>query len=232
MKKAIFLLFIAIIFNFDTKSQTLELYNNNNELLNYGDTLTILGDVQITELKIIVKIKNTLTSDVQVTCHKQYITLVEGTTNTFCWDNSCYPPHVFNAPAMTIQANTTTDKFSAEYYPNGIAGESIIKYTFKVVNGDSAWIFVKFSISTNINYYTLYHFNIYPNPATDYLMIHAPINSIIRFYSLEGILIKTINLQQENAQISIQELKKDCFYILEITKNKITKRWKIFLQKK
>lgn len=228
MKVFVFSAFFLMC-NFILKTQTLELYNDNNELLNYGDTITVFGDIQISELIAVVKIKNVSTTDVQVSCHKQYISIVEGTTNTFCWANSCYPPTTFNAPAMTIPAGTITDKFSAEYYPNGIAGESIIKYTFKVVNGDSAYIFIKFSVSAGFDYYSTNYISAFLNPTTGYLIVTSPAYSKIKVYTSQGILLKEIVTLNKQTQIYMPEYKGIIIVIIE-KNNKVLLRRKFFKQ--
>ncbi len=190
-------------------SQTLQLYTENNTLLNYGDTITLTGTPQTSELSISLKVKNTSSSNVQVWCIKEYVSVISGTSNTFCWANTCFPPTTFSSPNMWLYPDTMTDGFSAHYYPNNNIGVSIIKYTFHVVHGDTAWIIIKFIIPTTINgnYVTSKLFNPFPNPASSNVTVPVYLpsvkNAVLEVYDVCGKIKNKILVQSNSSLVNI-----------------------------
>lgn len=190
-------------------AQTLELSNENGVQMQYGDTLFISGTPQTSEMVAHVKVKNISSGSVSVSCSKTYMYIVPGTSNVFCWANSCYPPTTFNSLSMTIAPDSIVDDFSGHYYPANNAGISVILYTFKIPHGDSAWFFAKFDAtgqginSNNISKLS----KPYPNPANSNINIPFSIrsnqNGIIEVYDILGKLKTSIVAPAKNSNITI-----------------------------
>ncbi|GAB4454437.1 MAG: hypothetical protein Fur0028_09820 [Bacteroidales bacterium] len=155
-------------------SQTLELQTTGGSPLQYGDTITVSGTPQSSELIGYLHVKNISSSSVSVTCTKTYIYIVPGSSNTFCWANNCYPPSTFTSTSSkTLAPLEVATDFSGDYYPSGNAGISYIRYTFNVYHGDSAWIIIKFDATgAGINSNNMAKLSKpYPNPATTQINI-------------------------------------------------------------
>ena len=168
MKKNLLLLFFAVL-GFSVNSQTLELsYGSHSTLLNYGDTIVIDSLSIVTEMVASMNVKNTDTASHNVKCRKEYFDIVPGTENNFCWAGTCYPSTVFISPSeRTIAPGETNTEFLTHYLPYNQAGVSLIKYTFIVFHGDSAWAYVKYTSTVGINDNKLsYSVSApYPNPS-------------------------------------------------------------------
>lgn len=196
---------ISIILN----AQTLELYSTTGNLLQYGDTITVSGTPQSSSLIGYVHVKNISNNSVQVSCTKWYLYVVPGSNNTFCWANNCYPPTTFTSPNKLIASQETVTDFSGDYYPNGNAGISYIRYTFNVYHGDSAWIVIKFDATgQGINSNSIAKLSKpYPNPANSNINVPVSIksnqNGIIEVYDILGKLITTVVAPAKNSNVNI-----------------------------
>lgn len=177
MRKNFTFLFMFLVFSslsVSLFSQTLELQTTGGSPLQYGDTITVSGTPQSSELIGYLHVKNISSSSVSITCTKTYIYIVPGSSNTFCWANNCYPPNTFTSTSSkTLAPQEIATDFTGDYYPSGNSGISYIRYTFNVYHGDSAWIIIKFDatgsgISSN-NMAKLS--KPYPNPATTQINI-------------------------------------------------------------
>ncbi len=209
--KRILLAFTLGVFVLSANSQTLELsYGSHATLLNYGDTVTIDSLSTVSEMVATLNVKNTDTVSRIVFCRKQYINIVANTTNTFCWAGSCYPANVFlSLSADTIGPGETNPLFSAHYEPNLNAGTSIIKYTFSVSHGDSAWVYIKYTSTVGINdnelSYTIS--NPYPNPSNSnvYIDYDIPVGSeaVLQVYNICGKIEKEFVLKENNGILNI-----------------------------
>ncbi|MGQ9846172.1 MAG: T9SS type A sorting domain-containing protein, partial [Bacteroidales bacterium] len=215
---------ISIILN----AQTLELYTTTGNLLQYGDTITVSGTPQSSSLIGNVHVKNISNNSVQVSCTKSYLYIVPGTTNTFCWANSCYPPTTFTSQMKLIESQQTVTDFSGDYYPNGNAGISYIRYTFNVYHGDSAWIVIKFDATGSaINSNTLSKLSKpFPNPASSVVNIPYQINSSqkgsIEIYDMIGKLKTSIALNPQKNIVTIPiDAYKDGVYFTQLKVNGI-----------
>lgn len=76
--------------------------------------------------------------------------------------------------------------------------------------GDSPWSAIwNFTTDLNIgteNLLSDVEINVYPNPATDYMMIDINQNAKASIYSLTGVLIKTIDISNHNSRLDISDL--------------------------
>lgn len=208
-----FILFLNIIaiscISIRLSAQTLELYTTTGNLLQYGDTITVSGAPQSSELIGYVHVKNISNNSVQVSCTKWYLYIVPGSNNTFCWANNCYPPTTFTSSMKLIAPQETVTDFSGDYYPNGNFGISYIRYTFNVYHGDSAWIVFKFDATgSGINSNTISKLSKpFPNPAGSVVNIPYQISSSqkgsIEIFDMIGKLKTSISLNPKKNMISI-----------------------------
>jgi len=206
-----YFLFLTAIscFSISLNAQTLELYTTDGNLLHYGDTITVSGTPQSSELIGHVHVKNISSNSVQVSCTKWYLYIVPGSSNTFCWANNCYPPNTFTSPMKTIASQETVTDFSGDYYPSGISGISYIRYTFNVYHGDSAWIVIKFDATgSGINSNLIAKLSKpFPNPANSIVNVPYQISSTqkgsIEVYDMIGKLKTSIALNPKQNMMSI-----------------------------
>jgi hypothetical protein len=205
-----FFMFLSVCISVKLNSQTLTFYSENNAVINSGDTITCTGTPQTSEISAYMKVKNISNSNVQVSCTKEYITIINGSSNTFCWANSCYPPATFTSNSIIINADSINNGFSADYFPNNNAGISVIKYVFGIYHGDSAWIFVKFNATGSgigINNMTAKLFNPYPNPANSnvFIPVYLPSakNGILEVYDICGKLKNKISVHPNTSFVNL-----------------------------
>jgi len=192
MKKI--LLFSTILFiAFFVKAQTLELYSLSDVLINNGDTVTVDSMATVPEMLGEVKVKNVAAQAKSVFCEKQEISIVNGTENTFCW-GLCFPPTTFVSPdPISIASGEVYSGFSGHYSPKNIPGATVVKYTFKINHGDSAWVFIKYNAIYNYVDLNNISKNIskpFPNPANSNFNINFNLekenNYLVEIYNSEG----------------------------------------------
>ena len=165
----------------------------------WGET----GEYVKLEAKVIVN--NPQSFPINVKVKKTHISIVDGSTNSFCW-GTCFGPSTFESPnAMPIDAGGNSGMlFAGDYNTNGTVGTSIIRYTFFLENDttDSVAVNVRYTASlSSINESMEYTYNAYPNPA----------NSIIDIqYSFQGakeaklIITNLLGSEIYNANIDIE----------------------------
>lgn len=208
--KKILLAIVFITVGFFAKSQSLELYTENDVLINSGDTITVDSLPTVNEMVAHIKVKNITAGTLSVTCEKEYVYIVSGTTNTFCWAGACYPEATMTSANMaSIAAGATTNEFSGHYEPKNHNGTSVIKYYFRVYHGPSVEVNVKYAGLTGIaeNKLSSSISTPYPNPAktTTRVNYNVSINSkaSIQVYNITGKLEKQVNLTDNNGFINL-----------------------------
>ena len=133
--------------------QGLQIYDKSgNALLNGTDTV-ISGDSSYSTIMVVeFGVKNISTASMSVKAKKIVIDTVPGSTNTFCFDSSCFGRDTYVSTTTAIIAPGVEDtSFSADYRPRGHLGESIMMYVFFNVDdpSDSAWVIVHFKAIYN-----------------------------------------------------------------------------------
>lgn len=198
-----------------SNSQTLELYTQNNILLNNGDTISVdslsttSDSLSFNEMIVFVKVKNISNSPKTVNCEKQPQSVIPGTENTFCW-GLCFPPTTYVSPdPLIIDSSEVSSGFSGHYSPKNITGTSLIRYVFRVLHGDTAWIYIKYNADYNSVANISYNSNIsepYPNPSNNIVNVNFNVpyknNINLLLYNAYGKLAKQINLENTNKTIN------------------------------
>lgn len=95
---------------------------------------TVVGFDTDPALVISFDIANNGNNDIDVRVTKTDLNVVPGTDNVFCWGGNCFSPGTVTSPiTVTLASGQQTNninRFIGDYYPNGIAGTSVIRYCF------------------------------------------------------------------------------------------------------
>lgn len=190
--KKITLLIAFTAFNIGLYAQSLTL-SYPGGIINNGDTVDFITDVntEILPGEKLLFVHNTGTATAEVTCKKEVLDTIEGTKNSFCW-GQCYPDDVYEPSTIVYIAagDSICDAsgFSGEYKPNGIEGNTYMKYYFtNTVNHDQITVVIKYqALPVSVNSYTQNpnKLNVSPNPASnqvnvDYAFNNSSNNSIV-----------------------------------------------------
>lgn len=219
----------SLLISFFLISQNIQFLNTQNLPINYGDTITVYGSAQSSELIAYVKVKNITSSTIEVVSRKWVISTTSGTQNVFCWASLCYPPNVSESQPMNIAPNATVNDFSGHFFPNGISSEALIMYTFDVRNGDSAWIYIKYDATGQniaLNPLSKLH-KPYPNPASKEVFISysIPIGKlgIVEVFDIIGKKQLAFNVKSNNNLLSVpvSNLKNGIYFIQLTVDSKI-----------
>jgi len=102
-----------------------------------GKTVTIEGKNNDELIKASFVLSNTSGKAIQVKVRKTAIKTIPGSQNAVCL-GECFPPALLESPnpfQLAANASTPAGIFYAEYYPNGQAGTSEIRYeVFDIAN--------------------------------------------------------------------------------------------------
>jgi len=222
--KKLLLSFIIIGSCFIAKSQTLELYTFDDVLLTSGDTIEVDSVYTVSEIVAELKVKNISGSQLGVKCKKQYVSIITGSSNVFCWAGNCYSPTQF-APnnIQLINPSEINAGFSGHYSPTGNIGTTIIKYVFTTTaKADSVKIFVKYHAKSNVgiddNIMLSSMSTPYPNPAVNTVNINYSVanNSkvVLQVYNICGKIEKqyTLNDTFGVASINVSDLSSGIYF--------------------
>jgi hypothetical protein len=205
------------------KSQVLQLYTMNDVLINSGDTISVDSLYTVSEIESLVKVKNVSGSAVSVKCRKQYVSIITGSLNTFCWAGNCYSPTQM-APNNTqlINPSEINTGFSGHYSPNGNIGTSIIRYVFYTTAGDSAKVVVSYNAKTtlgvNDNSIVSSMSTPYPNPAVNSVNINYSIANnakvVLQVYNICGKMEKQYSLNDTFgvASVNVSDLPSGIYF--------------------
>ncbi|MFH1159770.1 MAG: T9SS type A sorting domain-containing protein [bacterium] len=130
MKKLLLSVYFLAIIGFIGYAQSLSLSKEGSPVPN-NSNVVFAGSYLDPEIVSDVDVTNNSGSAINVLVKKVEISILPGTTNTFCW-GLCFPPNIYVSPEpIQIAAGATNDiDFSGHYYPAGVAGLSIIRYVF------------------------------------------------------------------------------------------------------
>ncbi|MCG3167736.1 MAG: hypothetical protein POELPBGB_03531 [Bacteroidia bacterium] len=161
-------------------------------------------------------VKNITSDTLHVKLKRYNVDVVSGSESAFCWD-LCYTPFTAESVnSLTMEPGIVKTNFYADFFPNGNAGLSKIKYCFFDENNmaDSACIMVYFySSPTGVE--TLMYADVnsvssaYPNPATGTTKINYTLRNDahaakIEMHNMLGAKVKSIELTEKFAAIELQ----------------------------
>jgi len=170
MKKTLLLLLISLLTTTFGFSQSLSLSDANGPIANNG-TVIITGSVDSILISRIYCTNNSA-STINVRVKKEYISVIPGTYNTYCWGN-CYDSSLYiSGITVPIGAGATdTSNFIGDYNGHGIPGSSTIKYTFydDANPTDEVSVNVQYSgtVGLDVLLSDVDFSAAYPNPATN-----------------------------------------------------------------
>jgi hypothetical protein len=239
MKKILLGLSIIFTLSLSIVAQNLTLSKGSTNYSN-GDTITVGGDPSAT-LACLIDVTNNAADTLSVKCLRTHISIVSGSTNSFCW-TSCYSDNVSLSPSpVIINAGETFTGFSGDYKGHGNAGVSIIRYRFFDMNNisDSICFFGKFDATVGINENSsdAEILNAYPNPANNYTSIVYKLstgdnsaNIIVR--NLLGKEVISIPVIDKEGKISIEtgSLTDGIYFYSFIIKDKVANTKKLIVR--
>jgi hypothetical protein len=150
MKNILLTLAAFLTISLLASAQSFKLTTHDGELT-HDTTLRVFSTPDVSVVEKHVYITNITASTIKMLVKKEELEILDGTMNTFCFNQLCFPPTIFTAPfPLTIEAGATTDDlgFYGDYYPNGNSGNTLIRYTFFVEENPND------SLSVIINYGT------------------------------------------------------------------------------
>lgn len=138
MKKTVLLLFLFTSSYF-LFGQSLTLSYPGGVIPDGGSVIfTTTANTPIMSGQKPIFVHNTSATDADVKCVKEIVDTITGTKNSFCW-GLCYSDTIYapQSPVYIPAGDSTGGEisgFSGEYTPNGLIGDSHVRYTFTNTN--------------------------------------------------------------------------------------------------
>lgn len=236
--KVVFLLLCTIFYCDNLFSQAISIFHNGDDVTN--KEISIEGTVSVNQLIVYLVFKNNTSEAIHVKVRKIESSVVEGSQNSFCL-GVCYAPYVYESsiPYSIPAGESTKDSiFSAEYFPRGLAGQSVIKYevfdidnpknnkvsvTVNFISHPASGIDLKITCKDTIM--------VYPNPCNgDWITIkfneasHVQVNKIIITNSLGVVLNSFLNTENTGIfSVEVSNFSNGLYFCSLIDKNE--RRW-------
>ena len=139
------------------------------------EEITIFGEASDVELLFLANLTNESDNTDTIKVERVFIDFEEGAVHLLCWQ-SCFPANsdsIFVSPLSVVLESGETSQdltFSGHFRPNGISGNSTVKYTFFNINEEDENISVTVHYNTattsNEEKVDLENFlSLYPNPS-------------------------------------------------------------------
>ena len=215
---------LLILFGTSTVfAQSFFLSIGSSDSLKPDTTIEVWGETgEYVMLETSAVVNNPQSFPINVKVKKTHISIVEGTTNNFCW-GACFGPTTFVSPsAMTIDAGGNSGMlFSGHYNTNGTVGSSIIKYTFFLEDDptDSVAFNVKYTASsTSINESKQYTYTAYPNPASSIIDIQYSFQGandaklVITNLLGSEVYNNNINVESKSVKINVSDFNSGVYF--------------------
>lgn len=188
------------------------------------------------DLKVLLTITNVSNQQIMVKLIKDVVLDIEGTFNSFCFGENCYPPSTIESDSYAFGPGESTGdgEFYVEFVPAGHEGKAIIKYTAFNENNPSdnvtltiVFLFGATSVDTNLSQI---QFRAYPNPVQggnvfiDYSLPASIENPTLAIYNMLGVNVYSAQLSNESGkvQVSTNKLPKGIyFYSVESNNRKL-----------
>ena len=236
MKKIITISFLALI------ASPLFSQNSNFEFSNLQIDLWGNANDQMTGRAYI---KNITNDTMHVKVRRYPISVVSGSSNSFCWD-VCYTSITSESVhSVTMIPDSVYPNFYADFLPNGNVGLSSIKYCFfdEDVITDSICLIAYFNASaTGIETGTLpegnYITDVFPNPSNGtaqliYSVKKDAASSKIEIHNILGSLVKVIDLKEKagNVKLPLEDVGSGIYFCSLVVENKTISTKKLVVSK-
>ncbi|MCK5846226.1 MAG: T9SS type A sorting domain-containing protein [Bacteroidales bacterium] len=207
-------------------AQTAGITDHNGDAVNAGDTVYYFSHDMYTSHEVALTVKNTSSATITYKVKRTDISLVSGSSASFCWEQ-CYPPSTYISPngvAIAAGASSNPGQLQADYKDKDNEGSSIVAYTVfdETDVNDSMYFIVKYTItdntSINDNKNSLKYSNAYPNPAKDYFIIDYNFNNAsiakIELLNVLGSIVLTqeISTIENMAKIKVSNLNAGVYF--------------------
>jgi hypothetical protein len=221
--KIIYLFLFSCLLHGIILAQNITITERHGNILN-NNTYSVSGSIQDATIYAFVNVTNNKTTSITLWCEKVITSAVSGSDNAFCWAGNCYPTsQLISSNPAVIAAGATVDAtnigFTGEYYPLFNAGTTSIKYKFYTIPAsDSAEFTVAYDVPVGIFSISNKNkvLNIYPNPASNYLVINNENKSNskqkVYIYNCLGSIVKKINADSFNTSVNISNLSPGVYF--------------------
>ncbi len=233
--KKIYIIFLFSIISFIAFSQTAQITDHHDNIINYGDTVIFENDTIDKEHVLEFKIKNTSSGTLSYMARKIELSLIGNSSVFFCFVEDCFPKEVNNSTnPMILNASQTSAAvdFSSHYQaydfvdgaPVYYPGTSYVAYTIydNASPADSMYFVIQYTINNHIgikeNKNNAASVKVYPNPATDCFIVDYKFENAtkaeIQIINILGstILNQEISTSSNNAKINISELNSGVYF--------------------
>lgn len=232
--KRYFTFLVFSIITLSLSAQDIVIKDITDEIIN-GQTIQVAVDVNIINTPAILSliIQNQSTNSLDLKVKKEYIDIVEGTSNSFCWNGACLPPFTMETEALTLASGESYNGFSVEYYCMGIEGTSTVKYIVFEENGPEAFFIVEYSTDfTSLSSQFISEFSVFPNPAQNNFSIEVSNNiSNIEICNVLGELIYSTSISNQHVNIDCSKWSNGLYFIRTFDGNNLVKTQKLIVSK-
>jgi hypothetical protein len=214
---------------------------------------TILGDNNAPKLEVRLGVENNGSTALDVGAYRVVLSEISGSKNQFCW-TECYNYAVDTATGpISIPAGGCVDDFWGYYEPEGLSGQTIVKYCFYEYSNVSDTICTTITYDadsenaqtpveavcgspTGIDHFDLSKVsmgNAQPNPANNTTYINYDMGNMqngsrLFLYDMLGVVRKEVKLNEPNGRVKIDVSNLPVgmyFYSLEVSSEVVsTKR--------
>lgn len=204
-----------------SQAQTMQLLTLDSLTDLTNTTITVTGDPSITynngdePMKANILVKNLTNDTVSISVRRYILNEPNGSKNWFCW-TLCYQSSVSVSDPLVYQANEIDNDFYGDYWPNGVPGTAVMKYTFYKTYDptDSVQLTVNYvaEVQSVENSKPATLGAAYPNPAKDFTSFEYNLNSgssgAIQIYDMTGNLVRSKALTESsgNVKMNLEDL--------------------------
>ncbi len=215
MKKLTFALTFIVLLSLPAHAQLVLTDADGQDITN--EELTIQGTSNA-DIKVHLYFANESDRDVEVFVRKIEVDMVEGSANTFCWDDFCYSPTYFEAEdPITLSPGEVSgdDDFYTEFFPQNQYGLSTVVYEFFDDGESFETVLVTFHFDIDevttvpaITDSQTSLFDAYPNPARDHTWLNYALpgntqNAEVVVRNLLGNVVLTQSLEGQKDRVKI-----------------------------
>ncbi|MCF6171693.1 MAG: T9SS type A sorting domain-containing protein [Bacteroidales bacterium] len=181
-----------------------------------GDTLTIWGSPDSSEIVFHAVVHNMTVNWMEIKVRRNRLEMPDSTSGYFCW-GPCFAEHVEESPDSILipsGGSSADTAFSGHYIPNAAIGTAVVEYTFYNAENEDQYVklLVKYWASPegiaedplkggSIS-------NLYPNPATrlvsfDFVFPEKVKTAGIRITNLFGRVLKEVDIVHSSGKLTV-----------------------------